>query len=57
MKTISEKSIAKARKRFTLFMSNKDVNDIIKLVESLQNSDLLVDGAIEAVKNEIKKGR
>ena len=38
-------------------MSNKDVNYIIKLVESLQNSDLLVDGAIEAVKNEIKKGR
>ena len=36
-------------------MSNKDANDIIKLVESLQNSDLLVDGAIEAVKNEIKK--
>ena len=39
----------------TLFFSNEDMNDIIKIVESLEKSHLLIDGATETVKFEIKK--
>ena len=34
---------------------NEDFDDIIKIVESLENSGLLIDGASEKVKHEIKK--
>ena len=36
---------------------NEDFDDIIKIVESLENSGLLIDGASEKVKHEIKKTR
>ena len=42
-------------KGFTLFNSNKDMDDIIKIVESLEKSGLFIDGATEKVKHEIKK--
>ena len=42
-------------KIFTLFISNEDMNDITKIVESLEKSGLLIDGANETVKHEIKK--
>ena len=45
----------RAGKRFTLFISNKDMNDIIKIIISLQDSDVLLDGITETVKYEIKK--
>ena len=45
----------RAGKGFTLFISNEDMDDIIKIVESLENSGLLIDGATETVKHEIKK--
>ena len=40
---------------FTLFISNEDMDDIIKKVEPLEKSGLLIDGASETVKHEIKK--
>ena len=52
---ISGTSAVRARKALTLFVSNEDMNDIIKIVESLENSGLLIDGTSETVKHEIKK--
>ena len=52
---ISGTSAVRARKAFTLFVSNEDMNDIIEIVESLENSGLLIDGTSETVKHEIKK--
>ena len=39
----------------TLVISNEDMDDIIKIVESLEKSGLLIDGDSETVKHEIKK--
>ena len=33
------------------------MNDIIKIVKSLEDSDVLIDGVTETVKHEIKKTR
>ena len=43
----------------TLIISNKDMDDLIEIVKSLEDSGLLLKGAIESVQNEIKeqKGR
>ena len=43
------------RKGFTLFISNEDMDDVIKIVELLENPGLLIDAATEIVKHEIKK--
>ena len=45
----------RAGKGFTLFISNEDMNDIIKIVRSLADSGVLIDGVSETVKHEIKK--
>ena len=45
----------RAEKRFTLFISNEDVNDIIKVIKSLEASRALIDGVTETVKHEIRK--
>ena len=47
----------RAGRGFTLFISNEDMDDIIKIIESLQKSGLLIDGASETVKHGIKKPR
>ena len=52
---ISGRGAVRAGKGFTLFISNEDMDDIIKIVKSLEDSGLLIDGAIETVKHEIKK--
>ena len=52
---ISGKETVRAGKRFTLFISIKDMNDIIKIIKSLQDSGALIDGATEIVKHEVKK--
>ena len=52
---ISCQGAVKAGKGFDLFISNGGMDDIIKIVESLGKSDLLIDGATETVKHEIKK--
>ena len=45
----------RARKRFILFISNEDMDDIIKIVKLLEDSEVLIDGVTEAVKHETKK--
>ena len=50
---ISGKGAVRAGKGFTLFISDKDMNDIIKLIKSLEDSGLLTDGGTETVKHEI----
>ena len=52
---ISGNRATRAGKRFTLFISNEDINDIIKIVKSLEDSGVLIDGVTETVKHEIKK--
>ena len=38
----------------TLIISNEEMNDIIKVVKSLEESGLLIKGVIETIKNEAK---
>ena len=52
---ISGKGAVRAGKGFTLFISNEDMNDIIKIIKSLEDSGVLIDGVTEKVKQEIKK--
>ena len=54
-RTISGQGAVRAGKVLTVFTANEDMDDIIKTVESLEDSDLLVDGPTETVKHEIKK--
>ena len=51
---ISGQGAVRGGKAFTLFISNKDMDDI-KIVESLEKSGLLIDGSTETVKHEFKK--
>ena len=39
----------------TLIISNKDMEDLIKIVKSLEDSGLLLKGVIESVQNEVKE--
>ena len=41
----------------TLIISNKDIEDLIKIVKSLEDSALLLKGVTESVQNEVKKQR
>ena len=52
---VSGQGDVRAEKGFTLFISNEDMDNIIKIVESLEHANLLIDGATETVKHEIKK--
>ena len=54
-KEITGQGLVRTERGLTLFISNEDVNDIIKIVDSLEKSGLLIDGASETVKHEIKK--
>ena len=51
----SGKAAVRAGKEFNLFISNEDMNDIIKIIKSLEDSNVLIDGITETVKHEIKK--
>ena len=51
---ISGKGAVRAGKGFTLFISNEDMNDIIKIIKYLENLGVLIDGVIETVKSVIK---
>ena len=46
---------ARAGKGFASFNLNKDMNDIIEIVKSLDDSGVLIDEITETVKHEIKK--
>ena len=39
----------------TLIISNDDMHDFLKIVKSLEDSGILVDGITETVKNEVKQ--
>ena len=52
---IGGKGADRAGKGFTLFISNEDINDIIRITKSLEDSGVLLDGVTEAVKHEKKK--
>ena len=52
--TIKEQGVVRGGRRFTLFISNEDIDDFIKIVSSLEDSDLLFDSATEIVKHEMK---
>ena len=45
----------KAGKGFTLFVSSEYINYVIKIVKSLEDSGVVIDGVTEMVKHEIKK--
>ena len=49
---ISGKRIVMAGKGFTLFISNEDMDDIIRIINSLEDSRVLIDGVTEIVKHE-----
>ena len=40
----------------TLTISNEEMNDIIKIVKSLEESGLLIKGVSKTIQNEAKKG-
>ena len=42
-------------KGFTLFFVKEDMNDIIKIIRSLEGSGVLIYGVTETIKHEIKK--
>ena len=52
---INGQGAVRAGRGFILFISNKDTDDIDKIVESPQKSDLLINGASKIVKHKIKK--
>ena len=52
---ISGKGAVRAGKGFTLFISNEDMNDINKIMKSLENSNVLIDRLTEKVNHEIKQ--
>ena len=51
----SWRGVVRVGKGFTLFISIEDMDHITKIVKSLEDSGLLIDGTIETVKHEIKK--
>ena len=52
---ISGKGTVRVGKRFTLFISDEDMNDIVKIIKSLEDSNVLIDGITETVKHETEK--
>ena len=47
--------VIRAGKRFTLFILNEDMDDILRIVESLENSGLLIDSVNKNISGEIQK--
>ena len=54
---ISGKGAVRAGKGFALFISNEDMNDIIKIIQSVEDSGALTNRVTETVKHEIKKDK
>ena len=53
-KIIRKELSEQGKNLFYLFISNEDINDIIKMIKSLEDSGVLTDGVTETVKHEIK---
>ena len=54
---VGGKGAVREGKRLTLFISNEDTNDVIKIIKPLEDSGVLTDGVSETVKHEIKQER
>ena len=54
-RNIRRKGAIRAEKGFALFILNEDMNDTVKIIKSLEDSRVLIDGVTETVKHEIKK--
>ena len=52
-----EKGLWEQKKDFTLFISNGDITDIIKIIQSLEDSGVSIDEVTETVKHEISKNK
>ena len=52
---VSGKCPSHLANRTTLIILNEEMNDIMKIVKSLEESGLLIKGASEAIKNEAKE--
>ena len=52
---IHKKILGSRNNNTTLIISNKDMDDLIKIVKSLEDSGLLLKGITESVQNEIKE--
>ena len=52
---VIHKKISGSGNTTTLIISNDEMNDIIKIVKSLEDSGLLLKGVTETVQNEVKK--
>ena len=52
---ISGKGAVRAGKGFTLLISHENMNDIIKIIKSLEDSGVLIDRVAETIKDEIKR--
>ena len=48
------RSVVIERKGITLVISDKDMDDFIRFIKSLENTDVLIDGVSEIVKHETK---
>ena len=51
---IHKKILGSGHNNTTLIISNDEINDIIKILESLEDSGLLLKGLTETVQNEVK---
>ena len=54
-KQISGKGAVRAGKGFTLFISNENIKNIIRIIKSWECSNLLIDCITETVQHEIKQ--
>ena len=50
-KKLYGKGAVRAGKGFILFILNENMNDIIKIIKSLEHSAVLIDGVTEIVKH------
>ena len=52
---IHKKILGSGHNNTTLIISNDEINDIIKIVKSLEDSGLLLKGVTETVQNKVKE--
>ena len=52
---INKKKVLGSGNDTTLLISNDDMQDLLKIVKSLEDSGILLDGITETVKNEVKQ--
>ena len=51
---INGEAAVRAGKGVTLFILNEDINDIIEIIKSIEDSCVLIDGVAKTVKDEIR---